>query len=296
MIEYKNIILAKANLYKNISLEQVDYPVYVDGIGKKDCLCIGIGSLMQKTVSGNFKNIFTVYSADLYWVNNKRLSNPEKITMEKIIEDIVSVIDQLGLNMPVLLAHSAYGIVGIEAAKKLQGLLAGIIMVGSPPAWNNEVIAFARSYFEKYATIERKANDKLRKEKFNLTKKLGESDISVNAYEADSARYWGNYEIDRNFLEQLWSGCEADDGIMNHFFNAVLPANHLEDNIDKVNVPVFLAAGQYDYDCLPLELWKSAAKPKDFTMVDCGMVGHWPNLENNALFNAEIKKWVLSKL
>jgi pimeloyl-ACP methyl ester carboxylesterase len=292
MIDYKKIRLNEGKFYNDIYLDDKAYPIYLDGDGKNQCLCIGIGSLMQKTLSDNFKNIFTVYSSDLYWINKNRLIESYKLTMEKIIDDILSVIKQLSLNKPVLLAHSAYGIVALEAAKKLNANLGGIIMVASAPAWNDDTVSFARKYFDEHASNERKLNDKKRKEKFIQIKKPEESDISVNAYEADSARYWGNYEIDREFLEYLWQGIEADDAIMNHFFSVVLPKNKLEESINHINVPVFLAAGQLDFDSAPLSLWEHASKPKNFTMIDCGEVGHWPNLESPAFFDRELGKWV----
>src|SRR5688572_2110555 len=116
MMDYEKIQLKEGKFYKDIYLDDKAYPVYLDGDGKNPCLCIGIGSLMQKTLSQRFKNIFSVYSTDLYWINKNRLLDPSQLTMEKIIDDIFSVIEQLDLKNPTLLAHSAYGIVALEAA------------------------------------------------------------------------------------------------------------------------------------------------------------------------------------
>ena len=126
--------------------------------------------------------------------------------MQQIIVDIFAVIKQLNLNNPVLFGHSNFGIVATEAAKNLAANIAGVIMMASAPAWNQSVIQFAHNYFDKYASVERKANDKLRKEQFQLIKKPDESEISLNYYEADSARYWGDFNITRKFLEKLWDG------------------------------------------------------------------------------------------
>lgn len=51
-------------------------------------------------------------------------------------------------------------------------------------------------------------------------------------------------------------------------------------------------AGQYDYDCLPLNLWKNYPKPENFTIIDCENTGHWPNIENYKSFDLAIKKWL----
>ncbi len=285
------MISNSSKYFKSIMLNGADYPVYVDGGGAKPCLCIGIGSLMQKTLSSDFKKVFTTYSTDLYWIQKNRLAECSVLSMAQIIADINSVIAQLGLEKPVILAHSAFGIVALELAKDPAANISGIIMVGSPPAWNDSVITFARKYFDKHASVERKENDKIRKEKFSRIRKPGESDISINAYEADSARYWGNFNIERAFLDDLWNGIDADDEMMNHFFFNILPQHHSNAGMENIIVPVLLAAGQLDYDCVPLLLWEQYPKPRMFTLLDCGEVGHWPNLENVELFDAQVKKW-----
>lgn len=49
-------------------------------------------------------------------------------------------------------------------------------------------------------------------------------------------------KLNMRFLDDLWDGCEADDAIMNHFFCDILPLNDLSNRIDKISVPVLLAA------------------------------------------------------
>lgn len=279
-----------------ITLNGQQYPVLKQGTGKIPCLCIGIGSLMQKTLSSDFKKIFTVYSTDLYWIRKYRLNNVAELTLEKIIADIFSMIKQLNLKNPVLCGHSNFGIVATEAAKNPTVNISGVIMMASAPGWNQSVIQFAHQYFDKYASAERKVNDKLRKEKFLLIKKPDESEISLNYYESDSARYWGDFNITREFLEKLWSGIEVDNNIINHFFNNLLPEHDLSLDINKISVPIILIAGSHDFDSVPLSLWQQFPQPPHFTIIDCGAVGHWPNLENQQLFDNAISEWVTQYL
>ncbi len=57
-------------------------------------------------------------------------------------------------------------------------------------------------------------------------------------------------------------------------------------------MPIILLAGQYDFDSVPLKLWEQFPHPPHFTTIDCGAVGHWPNIENPQLFDKAIKNWV----
>lgn len=288
-----NLIQSLNNIEQRfVILNNKKYPVLIQGNGKIPCLCIGIGSLMQKTLSAEFKKIFTIYSADLYWVNKYRLADVAQLSMQQIIADIFAMIGQLNLKDPVIFGHSNFGILATESAKNPRVNLSGIIMMASAPAWNATVIQTAQNYFNQHASEERKANDKMRKEKFQLIKKPNESEISLNYYEADSARYWGDYNISREFLEKLWHDIEVDDSIINHFFNTLLPNHDLAKDINKIKSPVILIAGQYDFDSIPLILWQQFPHPPQFTKIDCGQVGHWPNIENQKHFDNSIKQWI----
>lgn len=130
----------------------------------------------------------------------------------------------------------------------------------------------------------------MRREYYQKIKKPNESDVSLNAYESFSARYWGDYQISRKFLEELWQDVEIDDNICNHFFATLLSKHITKNNIEKINVPVILFGGQNDYDCCPLNLWKDYPKPSDFTIIDCGTAGHWPNIENPESFDRAIEQ------
>lgn len=102
----------------SIVLHNHVYPVTKEGAGELACVCIGVGSLMQKTLSASFKEEVTLYSADTYWGNHHPLPNPRSLTMKDLIDDIFEMTRQLKLKEHILLSHSCYGILAIEAAKR----------------------------------------------------------------------------------------------------------------------------------------------------------------------------------
>lgn len=276
-----------------ITLRGGNYPIMKEGHGKIPCLCIGIGSLMLRTMSEKFKSLFLVYSSDLYWISKDKLADPIRLTLDEIVDDIIDIIHQLKLKKPVLLAHSCYGIVALEVAKRQNHPIGGLILVASPPCWSPESIAFAKSYFDANALNERKENDKQRQATYAKIKKPTDSCLNLNVYEADSARYWADFHVTREKLDALWKDIEVDDELALHFYDTLLPAHDIANGMEKVDVPVFLAAGRQDYDSVPLELWKKYPKPKDFTLLDCGdKAGHWPNIECQELFDQEVEKWI----
>lgn len=281
---------------ESVIIDGKTYPVTIQGKGKTNVVCIGGATLMQRTISPECKEFITFYAADLYWPKKFKLDDPITLTIDKIVDDMFTVIDQFELKELILFGHSAYGLMVMEAAKRCDPRIKGVIMVGTPPEINSEIATMNNDYFEKHASKDRKENDKSRKEYYAKIRKPNDSGISLNAYESFSARYWGDYKISRQFLEELWQDVEIDDNICNHFFNVLLPQHITHNNIDKINVPVILFGGQNDYDCLPLELWKNYPKPKDFTIINCGEVGHWPNIENPESFDRAIEQWLKEKI
>lgn len=277
---------------KEVIIDDITYPVLVDGAGDINFLSVAGATLLQRTFSSNFKKLGKFYSTDLYWTEDYELKDISDITMNKIVDDIFKVAEQLKLEKYILIGHSAYGIVALEAAKRGKPDLKGVIMIGTPVACNAQIIEIAQKHFEDTASSGRKVNDKIRKQYYATIKKPNESEISFNAYEAQSARYWGDYNVKHDFLKRLWKGVAPSNDISNLFFSELLPKHHTAINMHNVNVPVLLAGGKMDYDCIPLLCWPEFLQPKKFKIVDCGDVGHWPQYESSEIFDREIKLWL----
>lgn len=282
-----------SKITKTILLHGNSYPVHIQGSGKIPCLCIGTGSLMQKTLSDKFKTLFTVYSTDTYWVKKHRIANPLELSISSIVEDTLETARQLGFEKYVLIGVSCFGIVALEVAKHLPSHLCGVMAMATPPYWNQKSKAITSQYFTTHASKERKDNHQQRQATYAKIRKPDESEVSINGYEADSAKYWANFNISRAQIEELWDGAEADDAIMNHFFETLLPNFDLELGINKIQVPVVVVGGNHDYDCCPALLWKDFPKPQNYHFIDCGEAGHWPHFENAQLFDHEIEMWAL---
>lgn len=279
-------------LCKFVTIHGRKYPVEKQGTGKIPCLCIGVGSLMQRTLSDELKKIFTVYSIDLYFIQNFKHPEPKSLTMKMLVNHVLEVVNLLNLIKPIIFAHSCFGILAIEIAKYHDKNIGGLILVASAPQWNDASITATNKYFEEHAEPERIINDRRRKQHYAKIRKPTDSEASVDKYISDSARYWGDFNISEDKIRLLWKDIEADDDVMNRFFGEILPQHDLATNIEKVQVPVLLLAGEYDFDSIPLIQWATFPQPQKFTIANCGKIGHWPNLENPVGFDNAVKNWV----
>lgn len=268
------------------------YSVNIEGDGPRTCLCIGIGSLMQRTLSENFKSYFTVYSCDLYFAESTLPASFDSLTMTDLAQDLLEIIQQLNLKPTFLVGHSCFGILALETAKQLNAPIAGVILVASAPEWTQSSLAFTNHYFLEHAEPGRVLNDQERKAHYNAIRKPTDSEVSIEKYISDSARYWGHYEISEELIYKLWEGITANDEAINHYFEKILPNYQLSNQIENISCPVILLAGDRDFDSLPLVQWQSYPKPKQFQMIDCGPIGHWPNLEAPEKFDQAIHQWL----
>mgnify|MGYP000001593318 CR=1 FL=1 len=280
--------------FQTVTLNHREYPVRIEGKGPFACFSIGTGTLIPNMLSERFKETFTVYSSDLYWDQAYKLPHPETLTIEQIVLDLQSVAQQLGLKDYIVLGHSCFGIIALEMAKR-DPHIQGVIMAASCPAWNENTWQFTRNYFEKHADEGRKANDQKRHDYYELVKKPTDSEISITVYTRDSAKYWANYEVDDQTIQAVWRDLIPDDVIVNHFFCELLPKHKVEEGLEKVYCPVLLLGGPYDFDSLPLELWKTHTATnilgEKLTIVTCPHSGHWPNIEDEDIFDQKTKEW-----
>jgi len=276
----------------NVVIDNVTYPVQKIGQGPIACLCIGLGNLLLRSLSDNFKEMFTLYATDLYFTVEYKHPSAQSFTMTALSSHVAEIIHQLHLEKPILMAHSCFGILALEIAKYHHADLGGVILIASAPQWNNASIAFTDKYFKEHAELERIENDHLRKQKYALIKKPFDSEVSIDKYIADSARYWGDFTISEEAIHLLWKDIQVDDVIINQFFEHILPNHNLSIDIEKVKVPILLLAGERDYDSLPLIQWENFPKPRAFTVINCGDVGHWPQLESQQIFDKSVREWI----
>lgn len=265
------------------------YPVKVAGKGFPS-LSIGIGSILQQTLSLRFKNYFEVYSSDLYWVKPFQHPNASDFDMEQILNDIAELIRNLNIQPVVLLGHSAYGIVALEFAKTFPELVKGILMIGSPVNSNLDVAKINNEQFEQHAGHARKKIDKERREaiaKENLEQLDASAKFLREYIFRDAPRYWHDPSFD---CTPLWEGIILDD-LIERFFTVMLPKIDVKKNLEKIAAPIYLAAGMSDYDCCP---WMWAKIPNLPPLMEIGYLdksGHYPHYEEEALFDERLIQW-----
>lgn len=274
----------------NVSIGDKSYPVIKSGKGLP-CLLICLGTPSFRTLSQQFANTFEIYSSDVYWIESHALKNPELMTMDKIIDDIKSLGDALNLKEYFIFAHSAYGIIALEFAKKYPNVAAGIIMVGTPVNANAQVAEKHEIIFQQTADQKRKLIDVERRAKIQKEDLSGLTPqqrwLREYVYR-DAPRYWHQPDFD---CSELWNEINLSE-LLVRLFTDILPTTNVLKNLETVKEPVFLASGVSDFDCCPWSWNEVSNLPSNFTMSIFENSGHWPHYEESVLFDQRIKDWV----
>ncbi len=284
-------IKAEENL--NVTIRGNDYLVQRAGSGIP-CLLICLGTPSFRTLSKQFTEGFEVYSTDTYWLANAPSINPDELTMESIIDDIKSLGDKLNIKDYILFAHSAYGIIALEFAKKYPKVARGIIMIGTPVNSNPDILAKNQLIFEELADPERKVIDTERRNQFaqmDLSQLTDNERWLCEYVYRDAPRYWHIPDFD---CSKLWKGISLS-ALFVKLFNKILPETNVLTNLEKIKTPIFLASGVSDYDCCPWEWQQVKNLPQNFTYHLFKQSGHWPHYEEPELFNEKIKEWATFK-
>lgn len=260
------------------------YLVSVSGRGIP-CLAIGIGTLLQRTLSSKFKESFQVYASDWYW--DCRSPPPTQLTMRQTVEDIHQLAQELKLPPFVMLAHSAFGLVALEYAKAYPSSLRGVVMIGTPLNSNPKVAQVNNDYFERHAEPERKCIDRERRRTTDTTGLTPAERFLREYIWRDAARYWYDPAYDCSWL---WEGIELNGELINRLFWEILPAHDAQVGLAEIECPILLAAGMADYDCCPWMWAEIPAPPPNLTIVRFQKSGHWPHFEEPILFDQWSKR------
>jgi proline iminopeptidase len=84
--------------------------------------------------------------------------------------------------------------------------------------------------------------------------------------------------------------------ILDHLWGEAFRDIDIARGLDRLDVPVFLGLGRYDYLVAPYATWAAYREHfKDLTVRVFENSGHTPQFEESALFDAELMQWLSTR-
>ena len=218
---------------------------------------------------------------------------PSEYTLDVVLADIDLVRRHLGLEKVIVVGHSGHGYMALEYAKRYPQHVSHVVMIATGPSHSATHNAATEQYWQESVCPVRKA-------------KL-ESDLAGLAAEIEAApdrrfvtfcvrmgaRSWYDYGFD---AAPFWEGVQVNMPVFDHLWGEAFRDIDIAQNLDRLDIPVFLALGRYDYLVAPYATWEPYRSSfKDLTVRVFEKSGHTPQLEESALFDAELLSWLSSR-
>jgi proline iminopeptidase len=252
---------------------------------------IGLGhsESQRRILSQELRNHFKFVFMDLRHDARSNCSlEISKITLDTYLDDIDKVRKALGLDKAVVFGHSIHSYIALEYARKYPQNTSHVVMTGNTPYRASGV---AEEFWESDASAERKMILKQNWEKITEDElsRMSPKDRVVKTYLAMTPKLFYDPKCDLSWIYEV---VEPNRDIANHLFNVIFKDYDIAERPGRVETPVFLAVGRYDYLC-PYFLWddrKDILPNLSYNLFEKS--GHFPMVEEQELFDKKLVEWI----
>jgi pimeloyl-ACP methyl ester carboxylesterase len=219
-----------------------------------------------------------------------------EFALDVLIDDMETARQALGLENMIVLGHSGHSYLALEYAKKYPAQVSHVVMIGCSLNLSEASTAAAEQYWQKMASPERKAAmmRNIRQLPDEQLEKLPPDQRFIQRYLRNTPRIW--YDYDFMGAKKLWDGVQVNMQMMDYVWGTIFRDIDITLNLDKLEKPVFLALGRYDFLAGPPESWDSVRPQfKNLTLRIFEKSGHTPQIEEPELFDKELLEWLQNR-
>jgi proline iminopeptidase len=253
---------------------------------------IGLGhsESQRRILSQELRNHFRLVFMDLRHDARSNCSlEISKITLDTYLDDIDKVRKALGLDKAVVFGHSIHSYIALEYARKYPKNASHVVMTGNTPY--RVPAGVIDEFWESDASAERKMILKQNWEKISEDELSRMTPIErvVQTYMAMTPKLFYNPTHDLSWIYEV---VETNQDLAVHLFNVIFKDYDIAKRPGRVETPVFLAIGRYDYLC-PYFLWDDGKDVlPDFSYNLFEKSGHFPMVEEQEMFDKTLVEWI----
>ena len=274
-----------------VSVEGAELHYVIEGKGTP-CIVLGHSESQRRILSRELRNHFRWVFMDLRH-DARSHSSLEifKITLDTYLDDIDKVRRTLGLDKIVVFGHSIHSYIALEYARKYPEYTSHVIMTGNTPY---RVTAEAvDEFWESDASDERKMilEQNWGKISDDELSRMSPKERTVKTYMAMTPKLFYDPRYDLSWIYEV---VESDRDLSNHLFQVIFKDYDIAKRPGRVEMPVFLAIGRYDY-LWPYFAWDDRKDVlPDFSYNLFEKSGHFPMVEEQGSFDKKLIGWIKS--
>ena len=272
-----------------------------DGYGLQYCiegtgvsaLVIGSAIYYPRTFSENLRKHLRLAFVDHRCFGlPPKTGNNSTLELDVILDDMEYVRKKLDLGRIVVIGHSGHGYMALEYAKKYPEHVSHVVLIGHGPDLSLKSHEMAEQYWKNSASLERKAalEENLPQFSKDQIAQLTPSQQFIKQYVLNGPRIWYDYRFDSS---PLWEGVEINVPLFNYVWGTIFRDIDITKGLEKLETPVFLALGQYDF-LIGESSWDLVIKK--FSNINLHIFeqsGHTPQYEEADLFDQKLLEWLL---
>jgi proline iminopeptidase len=209
-----------------------------------------------------------------------------------LVDDVERLRQTLDLDRVIVIGHSGHAFMALEYAKKYPQHVTHVVMIGIAPDLSVAGTAAADRYWQESVSPERKAAlaENVRRLPDDQLAKLPPDRQFIENYIRDGPKIWYDYRFDSS---PLWVGVEVNADVLGYVWGTVFRDIDITRGLSDLTRPVLLALGRYDFVVAPPSSWdRVRAQFRDLTVRVFEHSGHTPQLEEAALFDRELIRWL----
>lgn len=265
----------------------------VEGKGRP-ALVIGSSVYYPRTFSQDLRRSLQLVFADHRgFAATARGIQPSDYALDVVLDDIDLLRRHLGHDKVVIVGHSGHGYMALEYAKRYPQHVSHVVMIGTGPSHSAKHQEASERYWQESVCPERKAQ--LARDLALLPGEIAAAPEKrfITFCVRLGAKSWYDHGFN---AAPLWEGVHVNMPVFDHLWGETFRDLDVRKGLENLNVPIFLALGRYDYLVAPYATWDAYRDSFcDLTVRVFERSGHTPQLEESALFDAELLGWLASR-
>ncbi|TGL56664.1 alpha/beta hydrolase [Leptospira ognonensis] len=279
------------NIYASgiLPIEGFNLKYLIEGIGH-EAIVVGSAIYYPRVFSENFKSHFkTLFLDHRGFAETTNDFQKSDFELHKILSDIEIARNHFGFGKVTMIGHSAHGYMALEYAKKFPESVSGVVIIGTGPSHGSHM-AYALQDWEELSCPLRKEKWKADQQRFlpKIENDPGRAFVFYCLSAESKSWYDLSYES-----EPLWDGITANPLGIDYLYGEVFRDLKIEEGLESLHLPVYLALGRFDYLVAPFYTWNPYRHLfQNLHIRVFERSAHNPQKEESESFDAELLQWL----
>jgi proline iminopeptidase len=277
-----------------VKVGDIDIFYTIAGVGPT-CLVPSLAGtpIYERTFTPALQDVMQLVFVELRG-NRTATGEIDALTFDAMVDDLDGVRRALGLGRVAVLGHSAHAFLALAYAARYPEVTSHVLAIAGAPGMTAGVFARTAMYWDLVASPERKRI--LAENRAKLTEevlgRLTPSERVIVPYVASGPVFFPDPTYD---CTPLWEGHEQISDRLNARFwgpQGQLAAFDPEANLRNIVAPVFIGQGVFDFAAPPYAWAGELEKLPNATYRSFERSGHYPQLDEPALFREAVAGWL----